>query len=184
MRKWLLIIIVALASFAGAMVKKNKELKADRDRIANNFEAISSEHTKYLFRDSLNVASISSLNLTVSELKALRSEDQKLIKDLRLRPKEIQYINKTTTITKDSLVYVIDSTGCFHHRDDWLTIDACTKDSLIVIANKDSIAQIIYPVYKRRFLWMKWGFTGVKQELINFNPHTKVSYAEMIILGK
>lgn len=138
-----------------------KSYSPDRTcRQISNVETLMGEVKLYKVKDSLNVASVSSLNLTVEELKKYRAEDAKLIKELKLRLKDVEYIAKTEIKTKDSLIYKIDTVGCFHYRDKWLRVDACIADSSMVIETRDSIAQIVHAIYKHRFLWWKWGIKG------------------------
>ena len=49
----------------------------------------------------------------IEELKKYRAEDVKLIKELKLRPKDEEYITKTEIKTKDSLVNKIETEGSF-----------------------------------------------------------------------
>ncbi len=135
---------------------------------------------KYKIRDSLNVLSVSALQLTVDELKKYRADDAKLIKELKLRPKDVEYIIHTETITRDSLVYVPDPDSCFHYQDKWLSVDACLRDSSMVVQSRDSIVQVMHAVYKHRFLWWRWGLKGIKQEVVNFNPKSTIEYMEFI----
>ena len=184
MKKWLLFTILALTATLYGMHRKYQELKIDRDRVASNVEVLLFKNKEYKLRDSLNVTSVNGLTLKVAELEQLRVDDQKLIRELKIRPKDVQTIIKTSIVKVDSLVFVIDTVGCFHHKDKWIEVNACVGDSLMTVNNKDSISQVIYPVYKKKFLWFRWGLKGMRQEIINHNPHTKVAYSEMINLTK
>lgn len=59
------------------------------------------------------------LRLNIEELKELRSADAKLIKDLNLRPKEVEYITTTKVVTKDSIVFVLKDSS-FNYSDKWV----------------------------------------------------------------
>ena len=86
---WILVILLAVIV---VLFQQNHILRAERDRQIGNIEALMGEVKRYKMKDSLNVASVSSLNLTVEELKKYRAEDVKLIKELKLRPKDVEYI--------------------------------------------------------------------------------------------
>lgn len=174
---WLLVVLLVVIA---VLFQQNHTLRTERDRQISNVETLMGEVKLYKVKDSLNVASVSSLNLTVEELKKYRAEDAKLIKELKLRPKDVEYIAKTEIKTKDSLIYKIDTVGCFHYRDKWLRVDACIADSSMVIETRDSIAQIVHAIYKHRFLWWKWGIKGFRQEIVNFNPKSKIEYSEIV----
>lgn len=166
-------IVACLSSRLSAEVKERKRQQA-------NVETLNSSIERYKLQDSLNVVSVSSLNYTIKELKKYRAEDAELIKELKCRPKDVEYIIRTKIERRDSIVYVPDSNGCFHYDDKWLTVDACIKDSSMTIYSCDSITQIIYPKYKHKFLWWRWGLQGVKQEIINYNPNSSVKYSEFV----
>lgn len=178
MKKYLIItaVFIALLSGVAFLLRQNKALRMEAKRQAGNVSTLMEDAKKYKIRDSLNVLSVSALSLTVNELKKYRADDAKLIKELKLRPKDVQYITHTETVTRDSLVYVPDSDSCFHYRDKWLSIDACLRDSSMVVQSRDSIVQVMHAVYKHRFLWWRWGLKGIKQEVVNFNPNVSIRY--------
>lgn len=178
--KYLILTTVVLFIGIGFLFRQNQQLRAERDRQAGNVETLMGEVTRYKVKDSLNAVSVSALNLTVEELKKYRADDAKLIKELKLRPKDVEYITKTKIITRDSLVYKIDSVGCFHYKDEWLKVDACIGDSSMVIESRDSIAQVVHAIYKHRFLWWRWKVIGFRQEVVSFNPRSEVGYSEIV----
>lgn len=182
MKKYLIIaaVFIALLSGVAFLLRINKTLRLEAERQAGNVSTLMEDAKKYKIRDSLNVLSVGSLLLTVDELKRYRADDAKLIKDLKLRPKDVQYISHTETITRDSLVYVPGLDSCFHYRDKWLSVDACLRDSSMVVQSRDSIVQVIHAVYKHRFLWWRWGLKGVRQEVVNFNPKSTIEYLESL----
>lgn len=180
MKKYLLIAIIVLLGIVACLSTSLKKETEERSRQERNVEILNDDIERYKFQDSLNAISVGRLNYTVAELKKYRAQDAKLIKDLNLRLKDVKEIIKTEIITRDSLVYILDTLGCFHHRSKWLKVDACTRDSSMVIESRDSIAQIIHTEYKHRFLWWRWGVKGFYQEIINFNPHSNIEYNEFI----
>lgn len=180
MKKVLVLFLAFSIGLTIAYRERVLELKAENERLGVNMQSLAKAGEEYKFRDSLSAVSVIALNLKVSEMEELRREDLKLISDLQLKPKEIEYITKTTTVTERHVEYKVDTVGCFHHSDKWLQIDACLKDSSMHIVSKDSIAQVVHPIYRKKFLWWKWGVKGFKQEVINFNPHSRVAFSEVI----
>ena len=59
----------------------------------------------FKFRDSLNAVENGRLKLSISELKELREADFKLIKELKLRPKDVETITKVKVVTRDSIIF-------------------------------------------------------------------------------
>ena len=121
---------------------------------------------------------IGKLSLTINELKQYRTDDARLIKQLKLKPKEVQTIIKTKIETRDSIVFVLKD-SCINYKSEWLDISGCLDDTLY-INSKDSIVQIFHKEYKHKFLFIKWGFIGIKQKIINFNPKSSIKYSEWI----
>lgn len=186
MKKYIVISIVVLTLLGMLFVSHKMYLKEKRERIRqqSNVETLMTNVKHYKVSDSLNAVSVASLNLNVSELKKYRAGDVALIKELKLKPGRVDYITKYLIETKDSLVYVIQpSDSCFHYKSKWLQVDACIRDSSMYISSKDSIAQIFHREYKHKFLFLKWGTKGFKQEIINFNPHSVIRYPEFIELN-
>jgi len=142
------------------------------------------EAKNYQFRDSLQAVSVAALELRLAELKKYREEDAALIRELRMRPKDVEYITHTETVVRDSLIYILQPDSCFRYSDRWLTVDACLRDSSMYIESRDSLVQIIHREYKHRFLWWRWGLKGVRQEIIHFNPNATITYKEFIRVHK
>lgn len=184
MNKYLLIVIAVLVAAIAVLTRQVKKLHTEASRQTGNVEALMDTVRTYKFRDSLSSASVASLQFNVKELKKYRAEDARLISDLKLRPKDVQYITKTVTRTRDSIVYVPQPDGCFHFKSHWLQIDACAPDSNMVVQSRDSIAQVIHVNYRHRFLWWRWGVKSIRQEVVNFNPRSKIGYSEIVKVEK
>ena len=180
MKKYLFIFIVLWFGVTIFLANSLKKEKLERQRQEKNVETLNMDIKHFKYKDSLNVASIAGLNYTVAELNKYRVEDAKLIKELKLRSKDVKEIIKTRIVTRDSLVYKIDTIECFHHKSKWLRVDACIKDSTMVIESRDSITQIIHTEYKHKFLWWRWGVKGFRQAIVNFNPHSIIEDSEFI----
>lgn len=180
MRSIILFVLAVLLVGIGLLFQRNQTLKRERDRQTSNVETLMKEVKRYKVRDSLNAVSVSALNLTVDELKRYRAEDAKLIKELKLRPKDVEYITNTEVKTKDSLIYKVDSVGCFNYQDKWLKVDACVGDSSMTIESRDSLVMVVHRISKHRFLWWRWGTKGYKVEVVNFNPRSEIEYNEII----
>lgn len=157
----------------------NKTLK-EKVRFESNQETLMASLKTYKFRDSLNVVENGKLTLNISELKKNREKDIKLIKELKLKPSQVQTIIKTKIVTKDSIVFQLKD-SCINYRTEWMDIHGCVGDTLY-ITSTDSIAQIAYKEYKHKFWFIKWGLTGFKVKTVNFNPKSTVKSSEWINL--
>lgn len=97
------VLIAAIICLSNLLKKERIESK----RQSGNVEALFSELKTYKVRDSLNVAESKQLRLTIEELKEYREADAKLIKELKLKPSQVEYIAHTKVVTKDSIVFVL-----------------------------------------------------------------------------
>ena len=157
----------------------NKTLK-EKVRFESNQETLMASLKTYKFRDSLNVVENGKLTLNISELKKNREKDLKLIKELKLKPSQVQTIIKTKIVTKDSIVFQLKD-SCLHYNTEWISVNGCIGDTLVVVS-QDSIAQIAHKEYQHRFWFIKWGLKGFKVKTINFNPNSTVKSSEWINL--
>ena len=157
----------------------NKTLK-EKVRFESNQETLMASLKTYKFRDSLNVVENGKLTLNISELKKNREKDLKLIKELKLKPSQVQTIIKTKIVTKDSIVFQLKD-SCINYQTEWMDVHGCVGDTLY-ITSTDSIAQIAHKEYKHKFWFIKCGLTGFKVKTVNFNPKSTVKSSEWINL--
>ena len=183
MNKHLIIVIAVLLSAVTITIKLYKNSLDTNKIISMNNTTLLAKASSYKYQDSLNVLEVGRLTLKNSELKQYREEDAKLIKDLKLKPAQVNTIIKTKIETKDSIRFVLQKDSCLHYNSKWLQINGCLGDTLYV-SSQDSIAQIFYKEYKHKFLWWKWGTKGFKQKIINFNPNSSIKYSELIEIQK
>lgn len=172
-------LIAVTCSFYNLWQKEKKESQ----RHSDNVSTLSGEIKRYQYNDSINVVENNALRFTIDELKAYRAADAKLIKELKSRPKDIEYITTTVTETKDSIVFV-PLNGLFHYSDKWATFDINTNDSSFNYSFTDSIKSFIQREYKHKFLWFRWGTKGYKITIINFNPKSRIKYNDFIKVEK
>lgn len=189
-----LIALLLILTFGLYRVYTSEKEESSRQR--SNVESLSAalhkENLDFKFRDSLNGASIKQQEYTILELKKLRDSDIQTIKDLNLKLSRVEGYAKVEieTIYKDIEVpiYIKDSIGHIKYESKWLTIDAITiKDSIFranKIESRDSIMPILYREPKWKFLGISIGTKGYELKLINFNPNSKIKYAEWIKLSK
>ncbi len=175
----IIILLSATCSFYNLWQKEKKE----RQRNSDNVSTLSGEIKRYQYNDSLNVIENNALRFTIDELKAYRTSDAKIIKELKSRPKDIEYITTTVTETKDSIVFV-PVNGIFHYSDKWATFDINTNDSSFNYSFSDSIKSFIKREYKHKFLWFRWGIKGYKITIVNFNPKSRIKYNDFIKVEK
>ena len=158
---------------------------------SNNDLILKANHYKIL--DSLNVAQIKSLELTVKEFKTYREEDAKLIKSLKVRNKDLEALVSTKLETCDTILVAIHDTipgiANFNYTSTWTdlsgTIDMQQNTMQVNIANREDL-DIVESVTRKRFLGFLWyckKLESRKVDVVSRNPNTtikNVSYTKIV----
>lgn len=170
-------------------------LKNENGRLSDNQRALLSDINHYRTRDSLSVASVERLTLSVGELKQYNGELLQTIEDLNIKARRVQSISRTAaeteyrveTVFKDSVIVsykdsvTLDTLRCVNYSDSWLRFTACERNGTLdtFIESRDTLISIVHRVPKR-FLFFRFGTKAVRQEIMSKNPHSKISYTEYI----
>lgn len=159
-----------------------KEIASLKEQLAaaQNMVPLQRESVKIHDQDSMREVQVVTSPVIEAELKALRRQllkDEQLIKDLGLKLKQVDAIQKTSTETKDSVKASFDnSSKVFSYDDSWSHLKFRLRDSTFYYNIRDSLATIVHHDFKHRFLWWKWGVKGYKVKVVNFNPHSTIRY--------
>ena len=182
MKNIIIYIIFGLIFFSsiGALYYNYIKYKNETIRLTNNQTTLMTSLNNFKFRDSLNAVENGRLKLSISELKELREADFKLIKELKLRPKDVETITKVKVVTRDSIIFQLKD-SCINYESEWTKVSGCIGDTLS-IETSDSIAFIAHKEYKHKFLFFRWGLERAKVKIINFNPRSSVKSPEWIDL--
>ena len=172
-------IIILFILLAAATRLYNITLK-EKERFEANQTTLMTSLNNFKFRDSLNAVENGRLKLSISELKELREADFKLIKELKLRPKDVETITKVKVVTRDSIIFQLKD-SCINYESEWTKVSGCIGDTLS-IETSDSIAFIAHKEYKHKFLFFRWGLERAKVKIINFNHRSSVKSPEWIDL--
>ena len=168
-------------------IKENMEvlLKSNNDLI------LKAHH--YQIQDSLNVAQIKSLELTVKEFKTYQEKDAKLIKSLKIRNKDLETLVNTKLETRDTILVAVHDTvpgiATFNYTSTWTdlsgTIDMINDTMQVNITNREDL-EIIESVTRKRFLGFLWyckKLESRKIDVVSHNPNTtikNVSYTKIV----
>lgn len=196
--KKLSIILLSVILIAGIIYVQKRMIRSAREEISllkSNQHTLLSTIDAYKTRDSLHVASVSALQLSLSEYKQYRAADADLIANLKADRKRLQTVVSTQTETirnlkariKDSVVVRIDSVvhidtiPCFNYSDTWINLTGCIDSGVVNLTIK-SYESLLYVehVVPRRFLFFKYGVKERRQEIVSKNPYTTVRSAEYI----
>lgn len=149
--------------------------------------------------DSLN-ASGEVLRLRCREFESLHAEAADRIRTLGIRLRRLEASATTVTHEEVQMSAPIDDTLIIRHHDTlplcdtlrpfawqdaWVRISGhIARDSIHCrITSYDTLHQIIHRV-PRRFLFFRWGTKAIRQEIRSSNPHTRICYAEYVIIER
>ena len=180
MNKFFITCIIILFILLAAVTKLYNVTLKEKERFEANQTTLMTSLNDFKFRDSLNAVENGRLKLNLSELKELREADFKLIKELKLRPKDVETITKVKVVTRDSIIFQLKD-SCINYESEWTKVSGCIGDTLS-IETSDSIAFIAHKEYKHKFLFFRWGLERAKVKIINFNPRSSVKSPEWIDL--
>ena len=159
-------------------IKENMEILLE----SNNDLILKARH--YQIQDSLNVAQINSLELTVKEFKTYREKDAKLIKDLKIRNKDLEAFVSAKLETHDTILVAVHDTipgvATFNYTSTWTdlsgTIDMVKDTMQVSITNREDL-EIIESVTRKRFLGFLWyckKLESRKVDVVSHNPNTTI----------
>lgn len=180
MNKFFITCIIILFILLAAVTRLYNITLKEKERFEANQTTLMTSLNNFKFRDSLNAVENGRLKLNLSELKELREADFKLIKELKLRPKDVETITKVKVVTRDSVIFQLKD-SCINYESEWTKVSGCIGDTLS-IETSDSIAFIAHKEYKHKFLFFRWGLERAKVKIINFNPRSSVKSPEWIDL--
>ena len=180
MNKFFITCIIILFILLAAVTRLYNITLKEKERFEANQTTLMTSLNNFKFRDSLNAVENGRLKLNLSELKELREADFKLIKELKLRPKDVETITKVKVVTRDSIIFQLKD-SCINYESEWTKVSGCIGDTLS-IETSDSIAFIAHKKYKHKFLFFRWGLERAKVKIINFNPRSSVKSPEWIDL--
>lgn len=173
------VVLVLVSSLSYTYKMYTKECK-ERERQESNVGALMSENQHYKVRDSLNAVTTITLRLSLSELQKYKGDYLALLKINKIKPSRVESLSSSKVETRDTIPFYISKDSCFHYKDKWTKIDACISSKKLIYSVSDSIVRIVHRRPAHRFLWWKWGTKDIAEEVINFNPHSKIVFNEII----
>ena len=165
------IVIVLVQRCDNSLKRENEKL---REELAQQQQYVPLKRDT--IRDTVEV--VTQKAVEVEKVKeVLSDEDKRLIKDLGMKVKELESMQKMGTMLHDT-VYLErkDSTADspLYYKDAWTEFEY--KDKRLRYNVRDSLAIAVKKEYKHRFLWWKWGLKGYELKAVNFNPHSTIRY--------
>lgn len=180
-----LLVIALVACFVS--VTENKRLQGDLDRQTSNVGALTYDIKYDKLDDSLPVAQNTALQAKVAELERLHLADTRLIKDLKVKLKDVQALHTMSAETADTVIIApVPGTAdsVFAYKDQWLSLHIDIPKRECQYIAYDSLTTIVSRTYKHKFLWWRWGTKGYEVRIVSFNPHSQIKYSRYIEVVK
>lgn len=199
MRKWAIIgaVVAALSVTIAVLGARLSSVKEERDRYRNNVEVLSTDMDEYRVRDSLNAARVEALEFTAGEYRKYREQDAALIKDLKIRARDLERVNAVQTRTimelstapKDTII-IRDSVAIpalsLTIRDKWFDFDGTLADGRFTgqVVSRDSLV-VVETVKMSRCIVKKWRRVKERRvDVVSKNPNTKIQGIEYVVIEK
>lgn len=199
MRKWAIIgaVVAALSVTIAVLGARLSSVKEERDRYRNNVEVLSTDMEEYRVRDSLNAARVEALEFTAGEYRKYREQDAVLIKDLKIRARDLERVNAVQTRTimelstapKDTVI-IRDSVAIpalsLTIRDKWFNFDGTLADGRFTgqVVSRDSLV-VVETVKMSRCIVKKWRRVKERRvDVVSKNPNTKIQGIEYVVIEK
>ena len=197
--KLLAFLVVSLAVIF--LINETAKLQEENKRLVNNQITLLDSMQTYKVADSLNVAKINVLELSLSDYKKYREENAALIKKLKAdKLSAATSINATTStnikaVIKDSIIYKdrivpVDTVKQIKYDSKWTSVYGYLANDTINlnIINREELL-VVESFVKKRFIGIKlpiWLF-GYKTKSVNVvskNPNTEINNLEYIQIYK
>lgn len=193
------IITGALCVWVAFLFFENKKLKSKNEILQTNVGTLLTGAEQYKVKDSLQVATIANLELSISQYRRYKAEDKKLIESLKIDNNRLKGIIKTqtesyyeqTTLLRDSVKMLL-TPDCIEVRvkmkvasfsDTWHSLNIKIQgDSLnYKLRTKESLL-ITNHIVPKRFLFFKFGCREVRTEVVSRNPYVEDIQVESITI--
>lgn len=179
-------LIVTMVAFVRSAYQ-NRKLQADLNRQTENVGSLTYDIQYGNLDDSLSVAKNAALQAKCDELKRLHLADTKLIKELKVKLKDVKSIHTASSSTADTVrIEPVPNTtdSVFSYQDKWLSLHIDIPARLCQYISRDSLTTIVSRSYKHKFLWWRWGTKGYQVQIVNFNPHSRINYSRYVEVVK
>lgn len=193
------IITTALCIWVAFLFFANAKLKSENEILQTNVGTLLTGAEQYKVKDSLQVATIANLELSISEYRRYKAEDKKLLESLKIDNNRLKGIIKTqteslyeqTTLLRDSVKMLLSPDSVevpvniktARFADQWHSLNVIIQgDSLnYKLRTKESLL-ITNHVVPKRFLFFKFGCREVRTEVVSKNPYVGDIQVESITI--
>lgn len=194
-----LLVIIGAFHKISSLKEENARLKSNQEILLTENQIIMAESQKYRVSDSLSAVRVSELEFTLKEYKRYRSDDLKLIEQLKAGKSDLQKIitsqseiintlsaKLNDSIRVDTTTNLVDTLKCFDYKSKWTDVRGCIdlkKDTVNLQINNREALKVVETVTYKRFLGFLWKTSKVKSrqvDIVSENPNTEIMNCEYI----
>ena len=173
--------LLAAAVLALCEMCEVARLEDEKDRLSVELAHAQIPLQPDTIRDSIPVVTQVVVEVVPKKLKEALAANEQLIKDLRLKVRQLEALQTTVVVTTDTVTaHHEQGDSLFYYSDQWADLQLSLRDSTFYYNIRDSLATVVYREYRHHFLWWKWGTRGYRLKIVNFNPHARVTYNKYI----
>lgn len=175
-----LLLIPLCIGCTNAKLRKENELL--REELARQQQYVPLKRDT--IRDTVEI--VTQRVVTVEKIKeVLTADDRKLMKDLCVKVKELESLQKTGMVAHDTVFLAPwKNDSVLRYKDAWAEFEYWEKQRKLNYSVKDSLAIAVRREYKYRLLWWRWGIKGYEVKAVSFNPHTTIRYNSFVRRGE
>lgn len=183
-----LLFLVCVVAYVWLMRERLKVLMEENERIS--VELANAMAGNVLVRDTIrDSVQVVSAPVVVVGSKSYKKEvaDKELMKDLGLKPPQVEEQQTTVTVIHDTVTMrLAPDSASFVYSDYWadFRLTVSPSDTTLAYSVRDSVSTIVHRDYKHRFLWWRWGTKGYRVKVINYNPHARLLYEQYVRVRK
>lgn len=188
------LLLVALITALVLLIRSNRELKNDNQRLSLNMQTLSSEISFVKTQNGTLAAQTDVLLLRTSELKSLFPKEAKAIKDMGVKVSNATQVSSTVvetqkniiTLVRDSIVSDTIHVKVFDYKDQWYQISGINQgdSQRLQIHSTDTLTQVVYKGERiRPWLWI-FSPRKLQQRVSVSNPNATIKYSQFIQIQK
>jgi hypothetical protein len=182
----LIVFIFAIVLFGNVyLFNKYTEMRGIANRREDVIVNLNQNVKKYQLKDSSQVVQFNKLNLTLDEFKLMNTQQLKLIRELKIRLKDVESSGSIIINSKDSLYVPVTTLSnndrTFEYEAKWISIQGVVSkdEAWIAYSKRDSIS-IIESIERKRFLFIRYGVRNRKVTVVSADPKSDVSVGNWI----
>lgn len=186
MKKIVGYIVLLIASVVVAVqLHKVRQLEEENSRLSVELAHAQIPLEPEIIRDSIYVVTQTVVEVDRKDLVDALAAERQLVKDLQLKVKQLEAVQTTVVQTSDTVpAQYKERDSIYSYSDQWADLSLDLKDTTFYYNIRDSLATVVYREYRHHFLWWKWGTKGYRLKIVNFNPHSQITYNKYIKAGK